>query len=286
MLGFETMADLVKDPVLYPKFVRAVKADMPEQSLRTITQLLVVENGDYRDLFTTRRTFMTRALGLIYEVPVEQRDGWSAYEFAVDDPRVGLLSQASFVAANSHDGRSSPTLRGKALRERLLCQAVPIPPGDVDFNLVQDTANPRYKTTRDRLTAHRNNATCAGCHRITDPVGLGLENFDTVGGYRTSENGAIIDASGDLDGVPFHGPAELGRAMRDNPATAACLVGRMYEYAVRRPIATGERAWLADLGRRFAEDGYRVPALMRRIATSAAFYTIDVRGSTAMETAR
>ncbi len=274
MLGFESIPDLVKDPILYPQFVRAVKADMPEQTLRTITHLVMAENADYRDLFTTRKTFMTRALGLIYRVPVADREGWTPYEFPASEPRAGILSLMSFLAAFSHDGRSSPTLRGKAVRERLLCQPVPIPPGDVDFNPVQNTANPALKTTRARLDAHRTNPTCAGCHRVTDPIGLGLENFDTVGVYRASENGAAIDTSGDLDGTPFQNAAELGRAVRDNPATTACLVNRMYEYAARRPVAPGERAWLTDLGERFAEDGYRIPSLIRRIATSDAFFRV------------
>jgi len=274
MLGFELLGDLAKDPVLYPQFVRAVKADMPEQTLRTIVNVVLTENGDYRDLFTTRKTFMTRALGLVYQVPVAQADGWMPYEFPPEQPRAGLLTLMNFLAANSHDGRSSPTLRGKALRERLLCQPVPIPPGNVDFTLVQDTTNAAHRTTRDRLTVHRTDASCAGCHRIMDPVGLGLENFDTVGVYRTAENGAAIDAAGELDGVAFHDAVALGRAMHDNPAVPSCLVSRLYEYAVRRPVVSGERAWLDALNRSFADSGYRVPALMRRIALSDAFYKV------------
>ncbi|MBM3514073.1 MAG: DUF1592 domain-containing protein [Alphaproteobacteria bacterium] len=274
MLGLEAITNLVKDATLYPAFVRAVKADMPEQTLRTIVHHLLTKNGDYRDLFTTRETFITRALGLIYQVPVPQQTGWMPYTFSDDSGRAGLLTLMNFLAANSHDGRTSPTLRGKALREMLLCQAVPIPPGDVDFKLVQDTNNPNFKTTRDRLTAHRTAATCAGCHKITDPIGLGLEVFDTVGVARTAENGAMIDTSGDLDGVPFATPSELGRAVRDNPATASCLVHRIYEYAIRWPIADGERDWIKSLEQDFGKDGYRLKALMRRIAVSKAFYRI------------
>ena len=274
MLGFDVIADLAKDPVLYPQFVRAVKADMPEQTLRTIVNVVLTDNGDYRDLFTTRKTFMTRALGVIYQVPVPQKDGWMPYEFPQGEPRAGILTLMNFLAAFSHDGRSSPTLRGKALREHLLCQPVPIPPGNVDFALVQNTADAAHPTTRDRLTAHRSNPTCAGCHRITDPVGLGLENFDTVGVFRTTENGATIDTSGDLDGVPFQNPADLGQAMHDNPAATSCVVNRFYEYAVRRAVVKGERDWLSSLNQQFAQDGYHVPALMRRIAISDAFYSV------------
>ena len=99
------------------------------------------------------------------------------------------------------------------MREILLCQKVPDPPGNVNFNVVQDTNNPDYKTARERLTAHRTEPTCAGCHKIMDPIGLALENFDSSGGYRATENGAPIDASGELDGVEVHrrgGPGQGG----------------------------------------------------------------------------
>ena len=275
MFGLAATAELVKDPVIYPSFVRAVKEDMPEQTLRTITRHVLVDDGDYRDLFTTRRTVMTRPLGVIYGVPIAQRTGWVDYEFPDDGQRAGLLTMMNFLALNSHDGRSSPTLRGKALRELVLCQPVPIPPGDVDFSLVQNTENQELKTARDRVTAHRANPTCAGCHKIMDPIGLGMESFDGIGTFRDVENGNPIDVSGDLDGVPFKNAVELGKAVHGNPATPACLVSRMYEFAGRRAALSGERAWLDNLNRSFASDGYRVRALMRRIAVSEAFYRID-----------
>ena len=144
MMGFDSFGDLTKDTAIYPKFTNAVLADAQEQTLRTITDHLLVQKGDYRDLFTSRKTFMTPLLGTIYRVPVETKEGWEAHEFAADDPRAGLLTQISFLALHSTPGRSSPTIRGKALREVLLCQKVPDPPGNVNFNLVQDTKNPNF----------------------------------------------------------------------------------------------------------------------------------------------
>src|SRR5262249_12217938 len=271
MFEFEKMADLTKDPVIYPQFAREVKADMPEQTLRTLVDLLVRRNGDYRDVFTSRETFMTRPLGVVYGVPVEQSTGWVKYEFPDDSPRAGLLSQMSFLAANSHDGRSSPTLRGKALRELILCQAIPDPPANVNFALVNDTKNETLKTVRDRLTVHRSNAGCASCHRRIDPIGLSLENFDGVGAYRTHENDVLIDPSGELDGTPFNDPVGVGQTVRNSPAVPACLVKRASEYALRRPLTDGEASWAKELTSRFATDGYQLRYLLREIATSDAF---------------
>jgi hypothetical protein len=274
MLGFDGFDTLAKDPIIYPAFVQAVIDDSQEQTLRTIIQLLVKDKGDYRDLFITRKTFLSGSLGLIYGVPVARPDSWVPYEFPADDPRAGIVTHPSFVALHSHPGRSSATLRGKAVREIFLCQKVPDPPGNVNFALVQDTKNPNYRTARQRLTAHRTAPTCAGCHKIMDPMGLSLENFDGAGQYRTEENGAPIDASGEADGVTFNGAAELGRVLRDNPATPACLVSRLYAYAAGRPAAAGEKDWVKYLQEQFVAHGYRVPDLLRSIAVSDAFYRI------------
>src|SRR6185312_13621122 len=149
--------------------------------------------------------------------------------------RKGLLTQISFLAAHSHPGRSSPTLRGKALREILLCQPVPRPPANVDFSAVENP-DPSLHTARDRLGLHRKNPVCAGCHKITDPMGLALENFDGAGIYRETEKGSAIDVSGTLDGKDFHDVAGLGVALHDHPALTSCLVKRAYSYASGGPI--------------------------------------------------
>ena len=290
MLGFDDFARLSKDAVIYPKFTPKAMQDAQEQTLRTIVDHLLVRRADYRDLFTTRHTFLTPTLGIIYGVPVVQNrpigepEMWVPYDYDEGDPRTGLLTQASFVSLHSHPGRSSPTLRGKALREVLLCQKVPDPPGNVKFTVVQDTNNPQYKTARERVTAHRTDPTCAGCHKLIDPMGLALENFDSAGGFRLQENGAKIDASGELDGTKFEDAAGLGKAMHDHPATPACLVNRTYSYALGRPIAKGETEFVKYIEKNFAANGYRLPDLLRQIVTSDAFYRVTPQQVGALET--
>ena len=269
VLGFDQIPDLAKDGVIYPQFTPNAKRDMPEQTLRTIVDLLLTNNGDYRDLFTTRRTFLTRALGAVYRVPVSEKTDWVPYEFPADSPRAGLLTQPAFIATFSHPGRSSPTLRGKALRELVLCQPVPDPPANVDFSQVENTTK---GTVRARLTAHRSNPACASCHRFVDPVGLALENFDGAGTYRADENGSPIDATGDLDGSKFSDPASLGQAVRNHPQLPACLSKRVFEFGVRRPLDASETAWVKTLSTRFVESNYRLRELLRIVATSDQFF--------------
>jgi hypothetical protein len=217
--------------------------------------------------------FMTRTLGPVYALPVEAESGWEAMELAPRDRRAGLLGHASFNMLNAHPGRSSPTLRGLFMREALLCQSVPPAPANVDFGLFNADDNPQYKTARDRLEVHASNASCRNCHVLTDPIGLGLENFDGIGRYRSTEGGATIDASGDLDGERFGDAVELGRALAESPLLGACLVETAYRYAVGRIPVLEERPLLRHLARRFEQEGYRIAALMREIALSEGFQT-------------
>ena len=103
-----------------------------------------------------------------------------------------------------------------------------------------------FKTARERLKAHSTVATCAGCHKLMDPIGLALENFDGAGAFRDDENGAAIDASGDLDGIKYKDAAGLGVALHDNSNAASCLVNRLYGYAIR-PHACQKRGGAAKL---------------------------------------
>ncbi len=289
MLQFDTFATLAKDPSFFPKFTSQVAADAQEQTLRTIVDHVLKQKGDYRDLFTTRKTFLTPALGAIYSVPVAKTtpngapDAWTPFEYPEGDPRSGIVSQVSFVALHSHPGRSSPTLRGKAIREILLCQKVPDPPGNVNFTVVQDTTNPQYKTARDRLTAHRTEPTCAGCHKLIDPVGFSLETFDSGGGFRTTENGVPIDPRGELNGVKFANSLGLGKALHDEPAATSCVVNRLYAYAAGRAATKTESELVQSLEKSFAANGYRLPDLLRLIATDNAFYRVTAPQTGALD---
>jgi hypothetical protein len=278
MLQFDAYGTLEKDAELYPAYNPKISGQSQEQTLRTIVSLLLDQNGDYRDLFTTRKTFMTSMLASAYNVPFDAdftSDGqWFPYEIPADQPAAGILTQFSFVGLHSHPGRSSPTLRGKALREILMCEKVPDPPGNVDFTQF-NASYAKKMTVRQRLTLHQQNPVCAGCHRITDPIGLALENFDTVGAYRTAEDDVKIDASGALDGKAFTDVAGFGKAFHDSPEPSACLVQRIYSYGTGRKPTPGEDAWLRDYAKGdFAAGGYQLRKLLRYVATSPNFYRV------------
>lgn len=278
MLHLNDMENVAKDSELYPKWSPRVAADAKEQTLRTIVHLLLEEQADYRELFTTKKTFLTPLLASIYRVPLasDVPNGapmrWQLYEFPEDDPRGGLMMHTSFLTLHSHAGRGSPTLRGAATREILMCQKVPAPPADVDFAIVQDTTNTVHKTARERLAVHNEDPSCAGCHKVMDPIGIALENFDGAGEWRTHENGVLIDTSGELDGVPFENVVDLVHVTAENPAVASCVTDRLFAYARGRMPTRGEIPWVRNLRDEFAESGYVLPLLMERMVTDESFY--------------
>ena len=274
MLLFEKFEDMTKDPMVFPRYNPDVANALPEQLLRTIVDLLVTQDGDYREMFTTRKTFVNRALGPLYEVPVSQSQGWVPYEFGPNDDRAGILGQAAFLSpGEAQQGRSSPTIRGRAIREVLLCQVVPNPPGNVSFDEFEKKDNKAKPTARMRLATHSENSVCSGCHSITDPIGLALEKFDGIGAFRAMENGAIIDTTGVLDGVTFNTVAGLGKAIGANKAATQCVAARAFEYATGRTNRDND-ALVTALEEAFTADKYRFPALLMRIATMPETYRV------------
>lgn len=274
MLLFEKFDELAKDPVVYPYFNPDVAKALPEQTLRTITGHLLERDGDYRTLFTTSLTSMNRALGALYQVPVRKSSGWESYDFGPQSDRGGLLGQAGFLALYSHSGRSSPTLRGRAVREVLMCQPVPNPPGNVNFTAVQDVHNKAMPTARIRLTQHNTDPVCAACHKITDPIGLTLEHFDGIGAFRPAENGSPIDVAGELDGMKFTGASGLGKALALSPDTTMCLTARVIEYALGKPT---EDADLVDgVEKRFAAGNYGIRDLFQAVAAAPETYEVKL----------
>jgi uncharacterized protein YerC len=268
MMAFDEFDSLAKDPSVYPMVTGGTLADAREQTLRTVIDHLLRKELDYRDLFTTRHTFMSPNLAVVYGVPTTP--GWVPYEFGENEEREGLLTHISFLAANSHPVRSSPTLRGQAMRELFLCQVVPAPPPNVDFSALEEAGD--VPTARERLKVHNTNPSCAGCHLITDPIGLSLENFDGAGRYRKTENGAELDVSGELDGIVYTNVQGLTAAMRDHPKLSSCLVKRTYAYAIGGPLSLKhDRDTLSYFEDRFIRQGHKLRVLLRDIALSDAF---------------
>lgn len=273
MLQMDTFDNTVKDTLIYQKYNDQFASSATEETLKTIIDLTLRQNGDVRDLMTTRKTYLNRTLAAIYNVPFSFDGDWMPYEFPQDSGRSGLLTQASMLSMFSHPGRSSPTKRGVALMDIFLCQPTPSPPANVDFSIVNNTNGP-LKTVRERLSVHATNPVCASCHTHSDPIGLSLEYFDSVGSKRLTENGMPIDVSGKMNKKDFSGAPGLGQILHDDPKVAACLVRKVYAYGVGGNSETLKRTEYQDANQAFMDNGYKLRPLLRAVATSPTFYSV------------
>ncbi len=272
-LQLDTLGTITKDPTIYPKYSDEIAASAREETLRTSIDLVLKNNGDFRELFTTRKTFINRSLAWIYDVPYNLDGAWMPYEFHDGDGRSGIVTQASMLSMFSHPGRSSPTKRGVALMDIFLCEPTPTPPANVDFSIVNDTNNPKLRTVRDRLMAHATTPTCASCHTHSDPIGLSLEQFDSVGERRLKDDGRDIDVSATIADKHFEGAGGLGQYLHDNPRVPACFVRKLYAYGVGASSEDIQTATVRAYLNGFTTGGYQVPALLKSIVTSPQFFT-------------
>lgn len=267
---------ITRDPTIYTMFSSTLAG-----SMRTEVQLLVDDfvfrrDTDIRGIFGTRSTFVNDELAMLYgvEAPGASPIAFVPVELPVDGPRAGLLTLGAFLTMNAHETEPSPTLRGKYVRERVLCQSVQPPPPDVDTTIpVPDDGS--YKTLRERLEAHVSNPACAGCHSFIDPPGFLFETFDSLGVYRTVDAaGYPIDASGDLDGQPLSSATELGPLLAQDPRVGQCVVEQLFRHAQGRLETDLEQDILTDLDERFADDGYRFQRLLMTLVTHEGFRTL------------
>ncbi|MFO0686969.1 MAG: DUF1592 domain-containing protein [Sandaracinus sp.] len=266
-LALSGLDDLSKDPTVYTQISPEVGPAAREETMRVVAHVFTSEM-DARDLMTTRDTFLDRKLASIYLVRAP-REPFGLVTLPESSPRAGLLGHLSILALNAHPIATSPTLRGKFIRERLLCDPVPPPPVGVNTQIPEPS--PDALTLRDRLLAHQEVAYCAGCHRRLDGIGLGLEAFDALGRFREEENGVPIDASGELDGRTFEDARGLGLLIRDDPRFAECMVRQAYRVASGHLETEGEAETIDRLYVDFATHGYSLRRLFEELVVSDGF---------------
>jgi hypothetical protein len=283
MLELDTFDTVSKDSILYPKWSSGIAASAREETLRTTVDLALRDNGDMRDLMTTHKTFLNRNLAAAYQLPFPFKGDWVEYDFKPDAGRSGVLTQVSMLSMFSHPGRSSPTKRGVALMDIFLCEPTPAPPANVDFSVVNETDG-ALKTVRERLMAHATNATCASCHTHSDPIGLSLEHFDTIGGRRTTENGKVIDVSASIQGKAFSGAEGLGKFLHDNPKYTACVARKAYAYSRGENSEDVPASAFKNAYKAFADSGFRMRALLKAMVEDKDYFNAPAPETTSAPT--
>lgn len=270
----------VKDPVTFPEWTPTLRAVMRDELRARIEDIVFTAPGDFFSLYDSRKVFVNNELALLYGLPTVEPDAFREAMLPEDSARRGLIGSGLMLAMNSLPARTSATARGAFIAEALLCRTVPPPPPEVDTDLDKpDMEDPGPKTQREKLEPHRADPTCAGCHNVTDPLGLALEHFDTVGRYREFDQGLVIDASGDLDGLPFLDGAELATRLREHPEVARCLVRKLATYSAGRLPAFAELETLAALEDALGFEGNRFDRLLFALVTHDDFRFANPPGS-------
>jgi mono/diheme cytochrome c family protein len=212
-LRLQDLDKINPDVRFYPDFDDQLKNAMRRET-ELFFQNIVREDRPVLDLFSADYTFADERLARHYGIPNVVGDEFRQVQYP-DNRRQGLFGHGSILTLTSHADRTSPVLRGKWVMEVLLGTPPPPPPPNVpDLEATAEAEDGRMRTVRERLEQHRTNPACTSCHRMIDPIGLALENFDVTGAWRIKDNGAPIDAASALyDGTPLTGPADLRQAL-------------------------------------------------------------------------
>ena len=249
--------------------------DNLRQAFRHETELLfesiIREDRNVIDLLRADYTFVNERLARHYGIPDVYGSRFRRVQ-VIDEARKGLLGKGSMLAVTSHAERTSPVLRGKWVLENILGLPVPPPPPDVP-QLKPAEEGQKPKTLREQMAEHRTNPTCATCHKVMDPVGLALENFDAVGAWRTSEAGGPIDASGQLaDGTAVDGVVTLRKAILDRPDLfVGTMIEKLMTYALGRGVGPEDMPSVRRILRDAAANEYRFSSLVLGIVKSVPF---------------
>jgi Protein of unknown function (DUF1592)/Protein of unknown function (DUF1588)/Protein of unknown function (DUF1595)/Protein of unknown function (DUF1585)/Protein of unknown function (DUF1587) len=270
-LHLRNLDAITPDMRLFPDF-----DDNLRQAFRQETEMLVEsvirENRSVLDLLRANYTFVNERLAKHYGIPNVYGSRFRRIEFGEDAQRGGLLRQGSILLVTSYPTRTSPVIRGKWILDNVLGVPPPPPPANVppldDVKMAK-----RNASVRERLAEHRKNPTCAGCHRLTDPVGFALENYDAVGRWRTLEAGEPIDPSGTLfDGTDFRGVAGLQSAILRRPELfITTLSEKLLIFAIGRGVAYYDAPAMRKIVREASAQDYRFSSIVMGVVNSTPF---------------
>jgi hypothetical protein len=287
-LRFDLTLNAVRDRRLYREFSPELAANMVEETRRLIADV-VWNDRDFREVFTAGYTFVSSDLAKLYGLPAPAQE-LDRVTLPDGSPRAGILGHASFLTMTSKPGETSPTVRGLFVREHLSCEKVPDPPPDASATLPPLTED-KPLANRDLLAVHLTKPTCAGCHKLIDPVGFGLEMYDAVGRRRETQSITFfpsraergkepvtveveIDPVGMLSGISektFASPRELGELLSESEQCQECIVRQLFRYATGRMETQRDQGDIDRAFTAFRESGFRFRELMTALATTDAF---------------
>ena len=272
-LGLGDLQDRTIDSKKFPQMTTEVRTAMYDE-VRLFFENAVRENRSIIEFIDCDYTFLNENLAKIYGLETTVEGARMRRVPLSDGNRGGILSMPGVLVATSFPNRTSPVKRGVWVLEQIIGEQVPSAPPDVPELESQEEEATEKLTLRERTELHRTNPVCANCHKILDPIGFGLENFDAIGRWRDKdENGKPIDASGELPGGKrFSNPKELKAIIaqrRDD--FSRNLVEKLLAYALCRRLEGYDEIVVDKLVQDVANDGYRMQTLITAVVTSYPF---------------
>jgi len=271
-LRLQDLDKVQPDSFWFPNYSRQLMA-----SMRRETELffydIVRENRSVLDLYRADYSFMNERLATHYGIEGITGSEFRRVEYA-GDQRHGILGHGSVLVQTSLGNRTSPVLRGKWVLQVVLgTPPPPPPPGVPDLEETEGSASGRVLTTRERLEEHRKNPVCAACHKVMDPIGLALDNFDVTGKWRIRENGSPLDTSSTFyDGEEISTPADLSRKLLERPLPLVRnFTANLMAYALGRRIEPEDMPTVRRIVRESERRDYRMSDLVLGIVTSDEF---------------
>ena len=272
-LGLGNLKSKTFDPDKFPQMTDDMRTAMYDE-VRLYFEGIVRENQSITNFIDSDYTYLNEDLAVIYGLNQSLTGPEMRKVKLSDRNRGGILGMPGVLASTSFPNRTSPVIRGVWVLEQVLGEQVPSAPPDVPALAKQDQQSVAKLTLRERTELHRSDAVCANCHRLLDPIGFGLENFDAIGRWRErDENGHPIDASGELpDGSRFSSPQELktmiGGRLDDFSRN---LVEKLLAYALCRKLEGYDEIVVDQLMQEIAQDQYRMQTLVIAVVTSYPF---------------
>jgi hypothetical protein len=268
---------------LFLRELRNARPDHPEfdgnlrQSLQRETELLfrtiLHDDRSVIEFLDADFTFVDERLAEHYGIPNVRGSRMRRVSLPAASPRRGLLGHGSILTLTSAANRTSPVVRGKWILEHVLGAPPPQPPPGVETNLEKDPSEVKATSLRQRLELHRASPACASCHRLIDPVGLALENFDHIGKWRTVDGKIPINASGRLaDGSIVDGPDALRRALlAKSDVFVTVLAEKLLTYASGRAMRPQDMPAVRAIVRAAAADNYRMSSMILGVVRAPQF---------------
>lgn len=269
-LRLQTVKEADPDGGLFPNFTRNLGQSMTRET-KLLVNSIMREDRNIVDLLTADYTFVDEVLAKHYGIPNVQ--GSQFRRVQVTNPnRYGILGHSSLLTLTSLATRTSPVMRGKYVMEVLLGVAPPAPPANTP-PLVENVENQKQLPVRERLAEHRKNAACAACHRMMDPIGLSLENFNAIGLWRKMDSGATVDPSGQLyDGSPLDGPVSLRNAIVGRTDSfVSAFTESFLAYALGRLVDHRDMPAVRSIQREAAQHGNRFSSFVLSVVKSVPF---------------